>query len=190
MGNKIFVSYKYADKDVARVPNGTTDVAKARDYVTWLQNKFQNRTEHYYKGELDNQDLSFYSDEYIWGKLKDKIYDSSITIVLISPNFKEYNKWEKSQWIPWELSYSLRLTPRNTYTSQRNAVLAVILPDRNGSYDYYNQLRLFDILKANIDCGYIPVVKWEHFKYNCDSYISQAYAAKENTPEYKIKVNL
>ena len=38
---------------------------KARDYVSWIEDKFQNRTEYYYKGESDNEGLSSYSDTYI-----------------------------------------------------------------------------------------------------------------------------
>lgn len=101
MGNKIFVSYKYWDSDVKAVPKFTKDTPKVRDYVSWLEDKFTNRTEHYYKGESDNDDLSKYSEAYIYGKLKDKIFDSSLTIVLISPNMKDYHKYQKSQWIPW-----------------------------------------------------------------------------------------
>lgn len=101
MGRKIFISYKYWDDDVYPVPRFSDYHPKVRDYVSWLEDKFQNRTEHYYKGESDNEDLSMYSENYIWDKLKDKMYDSSLTIILISPNMKEPNKWEKSQWIPW-----------------------------------------------------------------------------------------
>ncbi len=190
MGRKIFVSYKYGDSDVYAVPKFTIGTPKVRDYVSWLEEKFQNRTEHYYKGEKDNQDLSQYSKEYIWGELKDKIFDSSITIVLISPNMKKPYCAEKSQWIPQEISYSLRKTPRSSYTSQRNAMLAVVLPDKNGNYNYYNSLQLFSILQANIYNGYIPVVSWDNFKYDCDKYISKAYEAQQNTPENKLQINI
>lgn len=186
MGNKIFISYKYRDSDVKGISTISSNYPKVRDYVTWLENKFTNRTEHVYKGESDNEDLSDKSEDYIWRTLKDKIFDSSITIVLVSPNMKEARKWEKSQWIPWEISYSLRETPRNSYTSHSNAVLAVILPDRNGNYSYYESMTLFSILKKNIDIGYIPVVTWDNFQYNCDTYIKKAYEAQKNTPEYKV----
>lgn len=190
MGKKIFISYKYWDNDVASVPRFSDEQPKVRDYVSWLEEKFTNRTEHYYKGEKDSQDLSEYSENYIWNELKDKIFDSSITILLISPNMKEPRHWEKSQWIPWEISYSLRKTSRSSRTSQRNAVLAVILPDHKGLYSYYNDMRLFSILEKNISNGYIPVVSWADFKYNCDKYIEQAYICQKNTPEDKIQINI
>ena len=190
MGRKIFISYKYWDSNVYSVPGFSDNSPKVRDYVSWLEDKFQNRTEHYYKGEKDNQDLSQYSEAYIWNELKNKIFDSSITIVLISPNMKEPNRWEKNQWIPWEISYSLRIIPGRSYTSRRNAILAVVLPDRNNSYSYYNSLRLFSILQANIDNRYIPVVLWDKFKYDCDKYIERAYAAQRDTPENKLKINV
>lgn len=190
MGRKIFISYKYGDNNVSSVPRFSDYFPKVRDYVSWLEDKFKNRTDHYYKGESDGEDLSMYSEEYIWSKLKDKMYDSSLTIVLVSPNMKEPNRWEKSQWIPWEISYSIRKTTRGYNTSQRNAVLAVVLPDRYGKYDYFDSLRLFSILQANIDNGYIPVVLWDDFKYNCDKYIEQAYAAKNNTCEKKLQIEI
>lgn len=183
MGNKIFISYKYSDYNVESISGISNNTPKSRDYVTWLENKFDNRTAHIYKGESDNEDLSMRSEDYIWNHLKDKIFDSSITIVLISPNMKEPRRWETSQWIPWEISYSLREIPRNSYTSHSNAMLAVILPDRYGNYSYYNNMNLFTILKRNIDNGYIPVVKWSNFKYDCDTYIAKAYEKQKNTPK-------
>lgn len=190
LGNKIFISYKYYDTNVQILPTTLNNNPKVRDYVTWLENKFTNRTEHVYKGESDNEDLSYKSEDYIWSKLKDKIFDSSITIVLISPNMKEPNKWEKSQWIPWEISYSLREIPRSAYTSHSNAVLAVVLPDRKGNYSYYNSMTLFNILDENIDVGYIPVVTWDDFKYDCDTYFNKAYEAQKNTPKNKVSKNI
>lgn len=190
MGRKIFVSYKYWDDDVYPVPLISDKYPKVRDYVSWLEKKITERSGHIYKGEHDDEDLSLMSEEYIWGKLKDKIYDSSITIVLISPNMKEKYKWETSQWIPWEISYSLRETRRSNFKSHSNAVLAVVLPDKHNKYDYYDSLNKFGILSENIKCGYIPVVKWDLFKYNCDYYIDKAYKAQEETPRYKVKISL
>lgn len=186
MGRKIFVSYKYADGNVYPVPYISDYQPKVRDYVTWLEKKFTDRTGHIYKGEHDNDDLSDKSDEYIWAKLKDKIYDSTITIVLISPNMKEAYKWDRSQWIPWEIAYSVRETTRNDYTSHANAVLGVILPDRNNRYGYYDSMSLFKILEENIKIGYIPIVKWDDFKYNCDTYLNKALQAQKDVPQYRI----
>lgn len=187
MGRKIFVSYKYWDEDVYPITKISGITPKARDYVSWLEEKFRNRSDHIYKGEHDNEDLSLKSEDYIWSSLKDRIYDSSITIVLISPNMKETYKWERSQWIPWEIAYSIRETKRNDLKSHSNAILAVVLPDKHNTYDYYKNLNKFKILSENIECGYIPVVNWDLFKYNCDHYIEKAYKAKEKTPRYLIK---
>lgn len=186
MGRKIFVSYKYADENVYPVPNVSGNKPKARDYVTWLERKFSDRTDHIYKGEYDEEDLSDKSDKYIWTKLKDRIYDSTITIVFISPNMKEAHKWDKSQWIPWEIAYSVRKTTRNDCTSHANAMLGVVLPDKSNSYDYYTSLRRLKILEKNIKVGYIPIVKWKDFKYNCDTYLNRALQAQKNVPQDKI----
>lgn len=164
MGHKIFISYKYGDASVqrfTRTPFGSTTTV--RDYVDELQDKLATE-DHINKGELDGEDLSSFKDSTIQSKLRDKIYDSSVTIVLISPNMKEPVTPEEDQWIPWEVSYSLRETTRNDRTSRRNGMLAVVLPDRNGNYDYmlepraccsstctlWHRDKLFRILGANM----------------------------------------
>ncbi len=63
------------------------------------------------------------------------MFYTSITIVLISPGMFD-NVPEIEQWIPWEISYSLKNKTRSDGSSNMNAVLAIVLPDRNGNYDY------------------------------------------------------
>lgn len=162
MGKNIFVSYKYADEDVEHIYGCWP--TKVRDYVDQLIKKLSFETDHIYCGEKTDEDLSCLSEEAIYERLKDKMYATSITVVLISPNMKLPNRLDKSQWIPWEIYYSLREVTRNGRTSHRNAILAVVLPDKNGSYNYMikeenccpggcraiNTHKLFNILKYNM----------------------------------------
>lgn len=139
MGRKIFVSYKYADNTVENLTAFTNSTV--RDYVTEFE-KILDSTDHIYKGESDGEDLSKLSEETIWQKLRDRIYDSSITIIFISPQMRDYSKKDIDQWIPWEVSYSLKETSRknkngDSITSKTNAMIAVVLPDSAGSYSYY-----------------------------------------------------
>jgi len=165
VGKKIFISYKYADNQVENLVKG--DNSTVRDYVDKFEEKVDS-SDDIFKGESDDEDLSDLSDDTIWEKLKDRIYDSSVTNVLISPGMKETGKKDRDQWIPWEVSYSLKETSRknkngDAVTSHSNAMIAVVLPDVNGLYTYYLESksccsdgctlhhtdRLFKIIKKN-----------------------------------------
>ena len=173
MGHKIFVSYKFHDTSVYQKYNHRLFEDRAigsrtpRDYVNVLQEYFEEHSDHIYKGEDDGESLKGKSDDWIWDSLKDLMFDSTLTIVLISPNMKT-NEPDRDQWIPWEVSYSLGNETRKSSTgrpirSNTNAMLAIVLPDRNNSYSYYFENKdccetrcrlnktniLFDILKNN-----------------------------------------
>ena len=87
LGKKIFVSYKYKDNDVKMMPNVTQPTWPC-DYVDYIKDKVLC-DDDIYKGEKSDEDISSWSEDAIWNHLKNKIYDSTLTIVLISPNMKE-----------------------------------------------------------------------------------------------------
>ena len=173
---------------VQALPTTQTPPTWPCDYVAYIDEHVLS--EHMYKGEKQDEDLSYYSEEYIWEHLKDKMYDSTVTVVLISPNMKESGKWQRSQWIPWEISYSIRKTTRGGRTSQRNSIVAVILPDKKGSYDYFTTSSAFPILRDNIKNGYIYLTTWDEFRRYPTLCIIEADKRREATPEYKLTISL
>jgi hypothetical protein len=151
LSTKIFVSYKYSDNNVFSLKgrlDELLDPTTVRTYVDKLEEYFDRSEFAIYKGESNNEDLSYLSENEIWEKLKDRIFDSTVTLLIISPNMKEPNRHDKSQWIPWEISYSLKETTRNDRTSHSNALLAIVLPDSNKDYSYF----LYDIRCLNCIC--------------------------------------
>ena len=157
MARKIFVSYKHGDNNVKPIDGKRTTCAYVDQLIKWFEG------DEIYQRE-GNEKLSRFKDETIESHLREKIYDSSVTLVLISPNMKDKNKNESDQWIPWEISYSLKEITRNGRTSHANAILSVVLPDKNSSYNYFfaedtckichcttpDDRKLFKILRKNM----------------------------------------
>lgn len=112
MAHKTFISYKYSEARDLR-----------DDIITAL-----GEDASYYQGETsDSPDLTDTSTENIKKKLKDMMYDTSVTIVIISPNMK------KSKWIDWEIEYCLKSITRKDRTSHTNGVVGVIMK-YNGAF--------------------------------------------------------
>lgn len=143
------------------------------------------------------------------------MFDTSVTIVILSPNMK------KSKWIDWELEYCLKLSTRKDRQSQRNGIVAVI-QKINGSYDWlvnhftnihgisvvnHKNEYLFPIIYKNhcnsnpplwhckecktykyLDGSYIEYVEEDSFLANPQLHINNAYEKSENNGSgYDIK---
>lgn len=204
MGKKVFVSYKYGDTQVYRLPSTPSwQSTRVRDYVDILQNQLGKQGDHLYKGEDDGESLEDFKDEAIQSKLSDKIYDTSVTIVLVSKGMNQLWSPEKEQWIPWEISYSLRNKTRNGKPSKTNAVIAVKLPDETNSYDY--DPHLFEIIKNNRNNllheypsdysqehlqSYIFITNWNLFITNIDNYINLSIELWKNRNNYTITTSI
>lgn len=161
MGRKVFRSYKYADTQVQ-------DLGIYEDSGWGLKQKVPTKVRHYVDkleeeiakdninlGEKDGESLAEFSDTTTETKLKGKIRQCSITIIILSKGMKT-DEPEKEQWIPWEVSYSLRAVSNDNYSKQMNAILGVVLPDETGSYNWY--------YKSDLDCNCITHYTSKLFK--------------------------
>lgn len=142
MARETFICYKYSE---------ATDL---RDEII----KKLGEDASYYQGETaESPDLTDTSTDNIKNNLKDMIWGTSVSIIIISPNLKQ------SKWVDWEIEYSLKKIKRGEITSGTNGVVGVIMKV-NGSYDwlvnvtknadgcstrYINSEKLYDIINAN-----------------------------------------
>lgn len=175
MGRKVFVSYKFSD---------------GKECKDRIMAKLGSQGQ-IYKGERGYNDLSSYSSETIKDYLSDMIYDSSVLLVVISPNVA------RSAWVDWEIGYALRNATRNGRTSKRNGILCVVQKDRysgnsSWAFDYYGNVYktyLPTKIAHNMQTTYGSLSFWEKpnpdycvvvsestFMANPEKYIEEAYS--------------
>lgn len=181
MARKTFISYKFDDS------------RNLRDQII----KSLGDGAKFYQGEKGYNDLSQDTDSKIKNYLKEMIFGTSVTIVIISPNIKN------SKWIDWEIEYSLKNIPRDNITSRRNGIVCVL--DDYISSIYQNNINniknlLFPIILGNINNkkpnasdflsnSYIDFVKIQDFLSNPNKYIEEAYQKSSNENSYYISID-
>jgi hypothetical protein len=122
LAHKTFISYKYSE---------------ARDLRDRIIEELGDDA-MFYKGETsDSPDLSDTTTENIKRALTDMMYETSVTIIIISPDMKN------SKWIDWEIEYSLKNNTRNNRTSHTNGLLGVIMKC-NGGYSWFKTTSVKD----------------------------------------------
>lgn len=193
MARKTFISYKYSDV-VAGASNNLRDriIAKLGEDAK------------FYRGEDGyTKDLSSYSAAYIKETLKKMIRDTSVTILILSPNMK------LSQWMNWELSYSLSEITRNGRTSHSNGVIAVVQKRETygfgSGYDWFKNWygdwdmnKAFELVRANqgnkklyapnsFSSNYIDMVSEDKFLRDPNKYIEEAYEKSQYINYYNVR---
>lgn len=198
MARKTFISYKYSESQELR-----DKIIEALD---------DDAT--YYQGETaDSPDLTDTSAENIKKNLKDMMYGTSVTIVIISPNMA------KSKWIDWEIEYCLKAISRDGRTSKTNGIVGVI-QKHNNSYDWLvtrhkksdgctsrslNQNKLYNVISKNRfnkknpmyhckECetfcadndSYISIINEDEFLKRPSHYIEMAYEKSRILDDFNI----
>lgn len=192
MAHKTFISYKYSE---------------ARDLRDRIIEALGDDAT-YYKGETsDSPDLTDTSTENIKRVLRDMMYDTSVTIVIISPHMNE------SKWIDWEIEYCLKDNTRKNRTSHTNGIVGIIMRV-DGDYSWfkkesinchgnstvsYEMSKVFNIISANhfnsnpeqwhcdkcktydwLNGSYIAFVEEDDFLASPSKYVDNAYDKSEN----------
>ena len=199
MARETFIAYKYSEAQGLR----DKIIEKLGDDAS------------YYQGETaESPDLTSTSVENIKENLKNMIFGTSVTIVIISPNLKNSN------WVDWEIEYSLKEYKRGSTTSRTNGVIGVVMKV-NGSYDWLissfqnpdgcstrsiDNTRLYDIINNNrfnlnidnkyscptcktfdqLNGSYISLIEQDRFLSDPQSFIENAHNKSKSIENYKL----
>jgi hypothetical protein len=199
MARETFIAYKYSE---------------AQDLRDEIIKKLGNDASYYQGETAESPDLTCSTVDNIKENLKNMIFGTSVTIVIISPNLK------KSNWVDWEIQYSLKEYKRSSFKSRTNGIIGVVMK-LNGNYDWLissfqnpdgcstrsidNSL-LYNIIKNNrfnlttdgkyscptcktfdqLNGSYISLIEEERF-LNCPQYyIENAYEKSKNIGNYSL----
>ena len=199
MARKTFISYKYSEAQ------------DLRDEI--LESLGEDAS--YYQGETsESPDLTDSSTESIKENLKDMMFATSVSIVIISPNMI------KSDWIDWEIEYTLKEIKRGETKSRTNGLVGVVMKV-DGSYDwlishnkkddgcnsrYTDKTKLYNIINSNrfnnitedkyscstcksydwLTGSYMFIIKEDDFLNDSTKFIENAYDKSQNLKDFDL----
>jgi hypothetical protein len=199
MARKTFISYKYSEAQ------------DLRDEI--LESLGEDAS--YYQGETsESPDLTDSSTESIKENLKDMMFATSVSIVIISPNMI------KSDWIDWEIEYTLKEIKRGETKSRTNGLVGVVMKV-DGSYDwlishnkkddgcnsrYTDKTKLYNIINSNrfnnitedkyscstcksydwLTGSYMSIIKEDDFLNDSTKFIENAYDKSQNLKDFDL----
>ena len=199
MARKTFISYKHSESQDLR-----------DDILTSL-----GEDATYYQGETsDSPNLTDTSTENIKENLKDTMFATSVSIVIISPNMIN------SAWIDWEIEYTLKEIKRGDTKSRTNGLLGVVMKV-DESYDwlishnkkedgctsrYTDKTKLYNIINSNrfnnttenkyscstcksynwLTGSYMSIIKEDDFLADTSKFIENAYDKSQNLADFDL----
>lgn len=200
MAHKTFISYKYSECSAIR----DKIITKLGSDAT------------YYRGETSfSPNMGDLKTTTIRQKLSDMIFDTTVMIVIVSPNMTQ------SAWMNWEIKYALREQSRDGRVSHSNGFICVVQKDSYSSMfglDPYNwakaangdwsSVKFFGVLTRNmknkkpwlespipnenrklyddLSPNYIDIVTEDEFLMYPTYYINKAFEKNQNISTYNI----
>lgn len=199
MARETFIAYKYSE---------------AKDLRDEIIEKLGDDASYYQGETAESPDLTNTTVENIKENLKNMIFGTSVTIVIISPNLKNSN------WVDWEIQYSLKEYKRGSFKSRTNGIIGVIMKV-DGSYDWLissyqnpdgcttrsiDDSLLYNIIKNNrfnlttddkyscltcktfdqLNGSYISLIEQDRFLNDPRHYIENAYDKSQSLGNYDL----
>ena len=193
MANKVFISFRFSD---------------GNDYKQKLEQKFEELD--YVINKSENEDRSDMSEATIQKYLYEKLQDTSITIVILTPNAINYKKdvsGNIDDWLYDELRYSLE----NRVGNQTNGIITLYVPESKSTVifketekvttiaDFDNLVRknMFNIKDEHKHCktpnhydrlkdNYISLIEFDEFHKNPNIYIDSAIEKRSRLKQFDL----